>query len=166
MADAHTSIITLFEDVTKDLSDVLDFGYGSGDDFNTRTNQKYPVVWVDPITGGFNTVNSIVGDTINWQVSVNFVDLDKKTGNEAETAKVWSSMFDLMEKWVHKLDREFLNQDTDDTQAETRIKSGSAEIQNPQFVNRRKITKDLATGWRLTFTFITQSNFDYCSIYE
>lgn len=51
MADAHSSIITLFEDVTKDLSDVLAFGYGSGDDFNTRTNQKYPVVWADPKIG-------------------------------------------------------------------------------------------------------------------
>lgn len=166
MADAHTSIITLFEDVTKDLSDVLAFGYGSGDDFNTRKNQKYPVVWVDPITGGFNTVDSRVGDTIAWQISVNFVELDSKLGNEAETARAWSSMFDLMEKWLHKLDREFLNDDTDDVQAEVMVKSASAEIQNPQFVNRRKITKDLATGWRLTFTFITQSDFDYCSIYE
>lgn len=162
MADAHTSIITLFEDVTKDLSDVIAFGYGSGDDFNTRTNQKYPVVWVDPITGGFPTVDSRVSDTINWQIVVNFVELDAVKGNEKETAKAWSSMFDLMEKWIHKLDREFLNTE----QTDTRVQSTWAEIQNPQFVNRRKITKDLLTGWRLTFTFVTQSDFDYCTIYE
>lgn len=162
MADAHTAIVTLFEDVTKDLSNVLAFGYGSGDDFNTRTNQKYPVVWVDPITGNFNNVDSRVGDTINWQISVNFVDLDAVKGNERETAKVWSSMFDLMEKWVHKLDREFLNDESEDTL----IQSVNAEIQNPSFNNRRKITKDLASGWQLKFTFVTQSTFDYCSIYE
>lgn len=162
MADAHTSIITLFEDVTKDLSDVLAFGYGSGDDFNTRSNQKYPVVWVDPITGSFNTVDSRVGDTIAWSISVNFVDLDAVKGNEKETAKAWSSMFDLMEKWMHKLDREFLN----DEQTEVPIQSAYAEIQNPQFVNRRKITKDLLSGWRLTFTLVTQTTFDYCTIYE
>lgn len=162
MADAHSSIITLFEDVTKDLSDVLAFGYGSGDDFNTRNNQKYPVVWVDPITGAFNTVDNRVGDTIAWQISINFVEMDAKLGNEAETARAWSSMFDLMEKWVHKLDREFIEAETEDT----RIQAINAEIQNPSFVNRRKITKDLLSGWRLTFTFITQSTFDYCSIYE
>lgn len=162
MADAHSSIITLFQDVTKDLSDVLAFGYGSGDDFNTRTNQKYPVVWVDPITGSFNTVDNRVGDTIAWQISINFVELDSKLGNEAETARAWSSMFDLMEKWIHKLDREFLEAEQQDTP----IQAINAEIQNPSFVNRRKITKDLLSGWRLTFTFVTQTTFDYCTIYE
>lgn len=162
MADAHSSIITLFQDVTKDLSDVLAFGYGSGDDFNTRTNQKYPVVWVDPITGSFNTVDNRVGDTIAWQISINFVELDSKLGNEAETARAWSSMFDLMEKWIHKLDREFLEAEQEDTP----IQAINAEIQNPNFVNRRKITKDLLSGWRLTFTFVTQTTFDYCTIYE
>lgn len=166
MADAHSSIIALFEDVTKDLSDSLAFGYGSGDDFNSRKNQSYPVVWVDPITGSFNTVNSTVGDTIAWQISVNFVDLDSVKGKESETARVWSSMFDLMEKWIHKLDREFLNATTDAANAEVEVRADAAEIQNPQFTNRRKITKDVATGWILKFTFITQSDFDYCSIYQ
>ena len=163
MADAHSSIIVLFGDVTKSLSDVLAFGYGAGDDFNSIKNKKYPTVWVDPITGNFDTKDSQVGNTIRWTISVNFVEPDQKTGNEEETARVWSSMFKLMEEWLHKLDQMLV--DPQDTTG-MRISSQQAEIQSPSFRNRRKITKDLATGWNLTFTFITQSDFDYCSIYE
>ena len=163
MADAHSSIITLFSDTTKALSDVLAFGYGAGDDFNSIKNKKYPTVWVDPITGSFDTKDSQVGDTIRWTISVNFVEPDTKAANEQETARVWSSMFKLMEEWLHKLDQSLVNPEVND---ETRISSAQAEIQAPSFRNRRKITKDLASGWNLTFTFITQSDFDYCTIYE
>lgn len=163
MADSHTSVVTLFEDVTKALSNKASFGYGSGDDFNSRKNQEYAVVWVDPITGGFPIKNSQVGNSISWQISINFVDLDSKNGNEKETARVWSSEFEFMEKWLHKLDQMFVNPEVND---DVRISSVLVEIQSPQFRNRRKITKDLASGWNLTFTLITQSNFDYCSIYE
>lgn len=167
MADAHTSIVTLFEDVTKALSDKLSFGYGSGDDFNSLKNKKFGYVWLDPITGTFGTVDSQVGSTIEWAISINFVDLDEKAGNEKETAKVWSSEFQMMEKWLHKLDQMFLNPSEDDPNYTLNtIASQGVEIQNPQFTNRRKITKELASGWNLKFTFITQTTFDYCSIYE
>lgn len=162
MADAHTSIVTLFEDVTKSLSNKISFGNGSGDDFNSLKNKKFPYVWVDPITGKFDTVDSQVGSSLTWTVVINFVDLDDKTGNEKETSRVWSGEFEFMEKWLHKLDQEFVNPEP----SAGTIESSRVEIQNPTFRPRRKITNDLATGWTLTFQFITPTNFDYCSIYE
>ncbi len=157
---SHNSLVTLFEDVTRDLSTNLQFGYGSADDFNS-TERRYPYVWLDPINGNLPSLESSIGNTIRWNCTLNFLKLDDKIGNEKETAKVWDEMFDIMEKWIHKLDREFLNDETDE-----RIQSGTLEIQDARFNTLKKGTKDLVSGWVLTFTAITQSDFTYCSIYE
>jgi hypothetical protein len=105
--------------------------------------------------------NGMVGNTIEWQISMNFLKLDDKDGNEKETAIILGETFDLMEKYIHKLDREFINNETD-----SRIQSGNIQIRNAQFKSRRKGLTDFVSGWTLTFTLITQSDFNYCSIYE
>lgn len=156
---SHSSLITLFEDVTRDLSTNLTFGYGSADDFNSG-ERRYPYVWLDPMTGNFPS-DSTVSNIIRWNCTLNFLKLDDKVGNEKETAIVWDEMFDIMEKWIHKLDREFLNDETD-----SRIQSGNIELQDVRFNTLKKGTRDLVSGWVLSFTVITQSNFTYCSIYE
>ena len=86
--------------------------------------------------------------------------MDDKEGNEKETARVWDSTFDLMEKYIHKLDRRYLNSEDDD-----RIQSGNITITTPRWQSRRKGTADLVSGWTLKFTLTTQSDFNYCSIY-
>lgn len=159
---SHNSIIALFEDVATDLQDGFQVGYGSADDFNSIRDKKYPYNWIDPITGGFPSMdNGMVGNTIEWQISMNFLKLDDKDGNEKETAVILGETFDLMEKYIHKLDREFINNETD-----SRIQSGNIQIKNSTFKSRRKGLTDFVSGWTLTFTLITQSEFDYCSIYE
>lgn len=158
---AHSSVINLLEDVAADLADNIQFGYGARDDFNTLRDKSYPFVWVDPITGTFPNQDQIVSDLITWNISINFLQKDDRGGNEKETARVWDNMFDLMEKYIHKLDRQFLNDETD-----SRIQSGSLTISNIQYESRRKGTADIVSGWTLTFTLQTQSTFDYCTIYE
>lgn len=158
---AHASIIALFEQVTKDLNDSVSFGYGTADDFDSKRDQKFPYVWTDPITGSFPNDDQRVGDLISWEITVRFLALDNRTGNEKETARVWDAMFDLMEKWIHKLDREFLNDETED-----RIQSANVQISSPAFRQIRKVTKDVVSGWAATFTLTSLSTFDYCEIYE
>lgn len=158
---AHASVIALLEDVAKDLADNISFGYGARDDFNTLRDRAYPFVWVDPISGTFPNSDQIVSDLVTWNLSINFLQKDDRQGNEKETALVWDEMFDLMEKYVHKLDRQFLNNETD-----SRIQSGNLVISNLQYNARRKGTADIVSGWTLTFVLTTQSTFDYCSIYD
>lgn len=154
------SVITLFKDVTKQL-DGASFGYGYPDDFNSLPNKKFQYNWVDPIRGGFSNQDGNVGNNIEWRISINFLNYDDIQGNEKQTAIVMDKQFDRMEKWLHKLDREFLNDD-----ANLRIQSGSVEIKTPLFEPIRKGFSDLVSGWNLNFILITQSDFDYCSIYE
>ena len=157
---AHGSVITLLEDISHDLADNIKFGYGAADNFNSIRDRKYPFIWLDPIRGSFPNRDQVVSDLIEWNISLNFLSLDAKEGNEKETALVWDEMFDLMEKYLHKLDREFLNDETDE-----RIQSGTLTLSSISFQSRRKGTTDLVSGWTLTFTLTTQSDFNYCSIY-
>lgn len=157
----HNSVITLLEDVAKDLADNINFGYGSSFDFNSLRDRKYPFIWLDPLTGTIPNNDQVVSDLIQWNVSLNFLQIDALQGNEKETAAVWDEMFTLAEKYVHKLDRQFLNSETD-----SRIQSGVLTLSNIAFASRRKGTDDHVSGWTVTFTLQTQSIFDYCSIYQ
>lgn len=160
---SHASLRTLFSDVCHDLADNIQFGYGGLDEFNSLPNKKYPYVWLEPLGGRFPTSDQIgvLSSLTEWTVSINFFDKDDTSGNEKETQEVLDAMFDLAEKWIHKLDREFLNADSSD-----RIESDTIQIGTVTFIARRKGTADHISGWTLTFTCTTRSDFDYCSIYE
>lgn len=157
---AHSSVITLLEDITKSLSDAYGFGYGAASEFNSIQNKKYPYVWLDPLRGGFPNKDQVVSDLIDWEVSLTFLVEDAKLGNERETALAWDKAFKIMEDFIHKLDREFLNSDDED-----RIQSDNITLSGINFTSRRKGTTDILSGWNLTFTMQTPSDFDYCSIY-
>lgn len=157
----HSSVISLFEDSAKSLSDTVVFGYGALSDFASIKNKRMPYVWVDPIEGGFPVTDSLVSSSVTFKASINFLDFDDPKGNEDETARTWDKMFNLMEQFIHKLDQFLLNNDEIDD-----VVSDKVELSNVRFVSRRKGTDDVLSGWTLTFDMTVPSDFNYCSIYE
>ena len=82
------------------------------------------------------------------------------SGAEFETAKAWDDAFQLMEKFVHKLDQFILNYDP------SVPSSDIIELERLRFEAGRKATGDVLTGWKLGFVMKIPTQFEYCSIYE
>lgn len=158
----HASVITLLEDVAKSLGDSVRFGYGSLDDFNSISNKVYPFIWLEPIKGEFPVDESGPSSTLDFDMQLIFLNLDSVKGAERETAETWDKSFDLMEQFVHKLNR-FVMGDSDLTGLVT---SNNIEITQVRFEPYRKITGDALTGWTLNLRMLTPTEFNYCSIYE
>lgn len=159
---AHSSVIALLEDVAKSLSDGYAFGYGAADEFNSIKDKAYPYIWLDPVEGSFTDgVDAKLGNTILWDISLNFLKLDDTHGNENETARVWNDTFAIMQKYIHKLDEFSLNVENLNV-----IESDKLIIKGTRFTARRKGTSDHISGWTLTFQMETLAAFDYCSVYD
>lgn len=155
----HESVITLLEDTAKVLGDSVQFGYGALEDFNTISNKTFPFVWVYPLKGEFVKQGTSVGSIVEFDVDINFVVLDSVTGNDYETAKAWDEAFQLMEKYIHKLDQFILAYDPKEPS------SDSIELDRLRFESGRKATGDVLSGWKLTFLLRVPTQFEYCSIY-
>lgn len=157
----HESVVTLLKDVAKSLGDSVTFGYGALEDFNTLTNKVYPYIWLYPLKGEFVSGESKLTSSIDWECEVNILHEDAVTGAEFETAQAWDKGFKIMEGFVHKLDEFILNPDST-----TDINSDLVSLERVRFEAGRKATGDVLTGWKLTFTMRTPTEFAYCSIYE
>jgi hypothetical protein len=158
----HASVVTLLEDVAKSLGDNVRFGYGALEDFNSLSNKIYPFVWLYPLKGSFQSNDSGPISVIEWDIQLNFLDLDSVKGAEIETAETWDKGHNLMEQFVHKLNQ-FILGDYDDTET---ITSNSVSISGLTFEAGRKATGDALSGWTLNFKMETPTEFDYCTIYE
>ena len=156
----HESVLTLLEDTAKSLGDSVQFGYGALEDFNTIPNKTFPYIWVYPMKGEFPKLGQSVGSIVEFDIEVNFVVLDSVSGAEFETAKAWDDAFQLMEKFVHKLDQFILNYDP------SVPSSDIIELERLRFEAGRKATGDVLTGWKLGFVMKIPTQFEYCSIYE
>jgi hypothetical protein len=156
----HESVITLLEDTAKSLGDSVQFGYGALEDFNTIPNKTFPFVWVYPMKGEFAKLGQSVSSIVEFDVEVNFVVLDSVSGAEYETAKAWDDAFQLMEKFIHKLDQYILNYDPQVPSSDI------VELDRIRFESGRKATGDVLSGWKLGFLLKVPTQFEYCSIYE
>ena len=159
---SHESLVLFIKDVARSLADNVRFGYGSLDEFETLRNKRYPYIWLDPLEGGFPEGESKISSNISWKVSIKFLKLDDKSGNESETATIWDETFELMEQFIHKLDEKILG-DEDNIDD---IQSNNIEISNTSFKTHRKVSSDLVSGWTVTFELITNTEFSYCSLYD
>ena len=158
----HESVVTFLKDVSKSLSDQVKFDYGSFDDFNSITQKSYPWIWLYPLNGEFVASENKISSHIKWDIQLDFLDKDNPRGSQFDTAQTWDRSFDLMEKFIHKLDEKVLGgeDDIDD------IQSNNIVIDSATFEPARKVTGDVITGWQLKLSVTTSTDFNYCSLYE
>lgn len=158
----HESVITLLEDVAKSLGDSVRFGYGALEDFNSTPNKEYPYIWLYPLKGEFPKGESKLSSTVQMDLELNFLVMDSVTGADFETGKSWDEAFQLMEKFVHKLDEFSIDSQTRDLGS---IHSDNVELDRARFEAGRKATGDALTGWKLSLQLTVPTAFEYCSIY-
>jgi hypothetical protein len=157
----HESIVLLFKDVAKSLADNVKFGYGAFEDFNSIRSKSYPYVWVYPLKGSFPVGEAKLQSLVEWEVEIAFLDADNPRGAEKDTADTWDKSFDLMERFVHKLDEFLLNPDDINE-----IQTDRISVTRTRFEAGRKATGDALSGWNLELDITTTSDFEYCSIYD
>lgn len=159
----HSSIVTLFEDVSKAIGDNVRFGYGAIEDFNTIANKGYPFIWLYPLKGQFVPGEGKLTSVVEVEVSMNFLNLDNPKGAEFDTAKTWDTGFKVMEKFVHKLDEIILSSQEGEDDS---ITTDTVQITSTRFEAGRKATGDVLSGWMLDLTLEVPTDFNYCSIYD
>lgn len=158
----HESVVTLLEDVAKSLGDSVRFGYGALEDFNSIPNKEFPYIWLYPLKGEFVASDGgKLTSTIEFECEVNFLVSDSVTGADFETGKAWDDAFQLMEKYVHKLDEFVLGDDSGEP-----ITTDLVELDRVRFEAGRKATGDALSGWKMSFLLRTPTAFEYCSIYD
>lgn len=157
----HEAVIMLLKDVARSLGDNVRFGYGAFEDFNSIKSKTYPYIWVYPLRGSFPKGESKLLSIVEWEIEIAFLNADNPRGAEKDTADTWDKGFSLMEKFVHKLDEFILN--PDDTRG---IQSDKVSLTRTRFEAGRKATGDALSGWTLELDITTNSDFEYCSIYD
>lgn len=157
----HDAVVTLLEDVAKSLGDSVRFGYGALEEFNAISNKEFPYIWLYPLKGEFLEGEGKLSSTIEFECDLSFIVLDAVAGSEFETGQAWDKSFQIMEKYVHKLDEFILGYDSKEP-----INSDMLELDRVRFEAGRKATGDALSGWKLSFLLRTPTAFEYCSIYE
>lgn len=150
---SHRAIRELFRDVTRSLSDKVQFGYGRRSEFNLIKNKRYPYVWLLPLSGGRRFINNNTTKVKTWSVNLVFLDMDKPDANEKESEKILDELDVYVDQWMQRLDDYSLR--SDDV-------IGDLTIGNDNQIPFYKDDSDVTTGWLVTFQLTVSDNFDYC----
>lgn len=160
----HEAVVDLLEDVAKAIGDNVKFGYGALEDFNTIQNKSYPFIWLYALKGQFVPgEEGKLTSVVEFECTLNFLNLDNPKGAEYDTAQAWDTGFQIMEKYIHKLDEFLLASQEED---EDSITTDTVRITRSRFEAGRKATGDVLSGWTLDLTLEVPNDFDYCSIYD
>lgn len=149
---SHKSVRLLIEDVAKSLGDNIQFTYARTSDFNAEQDKKYPYIVLDPLTAGAEfAVDGVYNYSKTWNCNMAFYGLDNMGSDQDHYKLILDEMGDYVDNFVNKLNKYAYDSD----------KILIASINQTAFI---KTTKDVLTGFLLTFSLSVQDDFDYCAI--
>jgi hypothetical protein len=161
---SHRSAVSLIEDVSKSLSDAVQFGYGRRSDFDLTKKEQNEIIWLLPLTAspGFTTNNNTEGYQKTWNCIIVFLALDKSDSDHTEYKVLLDATDDLVDRFIIRLNDWSMNS-TDVV--------GAVTLRNFQQINQIKTDADIFTGWFLSFQMVVSDDFNYCtpenvSLYE
>lgn len=152
---SHRSVVSLFENAAKSLSDNIQFGYGRRSDFNQNPDISYPYIWLLPLTAN---PAYVVNDAENYQKTWNcilvFLKADKTDSLETEYKPILDEMDELVDKFINRVNDWSLN--SEDVVGQVTIRG----------ISQNWIIKgdaDVFTGWFVSFQLVVSDNFEYCT---
>lgn len=144
---SHKGIRLLIEDTAKSLGDDIQFTYGRDSDFNVMNDKRYPFIQLDLLNSSASfSVNNVSNYSKGWNVFLLFHQLDKEGSDQDQYKVILDDMDHLLDMFVTRLNKR------DDI-----VIQG---INQQPFI---KATKDILTGWTLSFQLIINDNWDYCA---
>lgn len=148
---SHKGIRYLIENISKALADDIQFTYARKSDFNQIRDKKYPFISLDPLSASSSFA---VDNTFNyskvWTAEMAFYGLDNAASDGDEYREILDEMDKLVDTFVTRLN--FTSQDHDGLLI--------TNINQQPFI---KATKDILTGYYLTFNITVPDNWDYCN---
>lgn len=152
---SHRSVVSLIEDVSKSLSDAIQFGYGRRSDFNQIPDKRNDIIWLLPLTASPSyTNNEAENYQKTWNVIIVFLSLDPTDSTHTEYKQVLDNTDDLVDRFINRLN-DWSMKATDDV--------GAVTLRNFQQINQIKTDADVFTGWFLSFQMVVSDDFEYCT---
>lgn len=151
---SHKSIRCLIRDVTKSLSDNIQFGYGRRSDFNLVKNKRYPFVWLLPLTASTVLSGIDTPRTKTWNCILVVLDINKAGDTEKQFDDILDAMDMLGDKIIQRMD-DWYQSDHDIL--------GTITIRNINQTTIIKEDSDIDTGWLFTFQMVVSDDFEYCT---
>jgi len=149
---SHKSIRLLIQDVAKSLGDDIQFYYGRESDFNQVRDKRYTAINLSPLSAGASYADNDVSNySKSWNISIAFYQLDNEASTQEEYAKILDETDSFVDKFINKLN--FYTQQSD-------VITINGIGQTP-FI---KALADILTGHILTFTVLTNDDFNYCGL--
>lgn len=153
---SHKSVVSLIEDVSKSLSDAVQFGYGRRSDFNSLRDKAEQIIWLLPLnaTPTFNNNGNTETFQKTWNIILVFLAIDKTDSNHDDYKKILDSMDELLDKFIIRLNDYSMN---------SHDVVGAVTLRNFQQLNQIKGDADILTGWILSFQMTVSDDFNYCT---
>jgi hypothetical protein len=153
---SHKSVVSLIEDVSKSLSDAVQFGYGRRSDFNNLRDKAEQIIWLLPLnaTPIFNNNGNTETFQKTWNIILVFLAIDKTDSNHDDYKKILDSMDELLDKFIIRLNDYSMN---------SHDVVGAVTLRNFQQLNQIKGDADILTGWILSFQMTVSDDFNYCT---
>lgn len=151
----YNEIINLFKSKTEEFKGSLYFGNGTLKELNEKDNIGYPLLWVmQPMNIGLvrNNDSSIIGQS--FKVNVRILQSGAIDLSQDEVNKNFDETLRIMNGFIHKIDNDFSDEDSEDL-----FNLGDAtQIYREQ--------DNVHIGWNLPITIVTSIDNDCCELFN